>query len=165
MAKAAALKWIRGYSRDEGLCKHGIGHPIPGIPHHGGGVHGCDECCLSPAKRKARRAAQEAPGATIPPPGAPDHHPAPSSASEGLLGGLAGFRPPTPRRTVLLRDLEILMEDEQGMLPQHPVGWEVAFPLRAWAVAGAPDAKIRRHRILHLMALCAAWVLEEEVSP
>ena len=32
-------------SRDERVCPHGIGHPDPDRPHHGGGVHGCDGCC------------------------------------------------------------------------------------------------------------------------
>ena len=36
-------KWPR--SRDERVCPHGIGHPEPGKPHHGGGIHGCCGCC------------------------------------------------------------------------------------------------------------------------
>ena len=36
-------RWPR--SRDERLCEHGVGHPEPGKPHHGGGIHGCDGCC------------------------------------------------------------------------------------------------------------------------
>lgn len=32
---------------DEATCAHGIGHPIPGMPHHGNGIHGCDGCCAT----------------------------------------------------------------------------------------------------------------------
>jgi hypothetical protein len=35
-----------GAYADEYLCEHGIGHPRPGVLHHGGGVHGCDGCCI-----------------------------------------------------------------------------------------------------------------------
>lgn len=31
----------------EGICKHGIGHPIGALPKPGDGVHGCDACCAT----------------------------------------------------------------------------------------------------------------------
>ena len=42
----------RQVSRDEWLCDHGIGHPIPGEDHHGNGIHGCDGCCIESSKEE-----------------------------------------------------------------------------------------------------------------
>ncbi len=33
-------------THDERVCPHGVGHPERGKPHHGGGIHGCDGCCV-----------------------------------------------------------------------------------------------------------------------
>jgi hypothetical protein len=49
MNKRTTKKPPKGWSvsRDEWVCPHGVGHPIPGQPHHADGLHGCDGCCAS----------------------------------------------------------------------------------------------------------------------